>query len=457
MPRSGKKGKAESLRKLGSCLLKKMEKFIICGEQSLEGEVKIMGAKNAATPILAATLLTKEPCVIDNLPLVGDVLRMIEILESLGVKTQWLSKRKLWLQAKNLSLQNLRTDLVCQLRSSVLVIGSLLARLGRVTLPCPGGCLIGARPLDTHLDAFQSLGVEVKERGEKYEFQVKEKRKSFKTCQVVLREFSVTATENILMFAASCPQQTIIRLAAAEPHVQDLCQFLTKLGAQIEGIGTHTLRVNGTPKLKGVSYHKIIPDNIEAATFIIAAAATRGRIKIKEVILDHLWAILKKLEEMGVKIEITPSKKGFHDIIVSPAPKLKAARIQTLPYPGLATDIQAPFGVLATQATGMSLIHDPLYEGRLRYVTELNKMGANCLVADPHRAFIIGPTPLYGREITSFDIRAGATLIIAGLIAKGETTIKNAYQVDRGYERIEKRLQKLGAKIKRSTNQANNL
>ncbi len=423
------------------------EKFVIHGEKPLMGEVIIKGSKNAATPILAAALLTKSPCLISNVPLIEDVFRMIELIESLGVNVKWLSKNKIKIQARELNPSRLKNEIICQLRSSVLLLGPLLARLGKIEFPSPGGCIIGARPLETHLRAFESLGVKINRRGEKYIFSFPTKLKN-KINDIILKEFSVTATENILMFASLLPQKTIIRLAAAEPHIQDLILFLQKLGVKIEGSGTHCLVVKGKNQLGGAEHH-LVPDYIEAGTFLIAIAATRGKALVKGVMLDHMDAIIYKLREMGVRLKIYSRKDNLSDILVLPSLKLKAVNIQTLPYPGLPTDIQAPFGVLATQADGTSLIHDPLYEGRLRYVNELNKMGANCLIADAHRAFIVGPTPLYGKEITSFDIRAGATLIIAGLMAKGKTIINNIYQVDRGYEKIEKRLRKLGANIRR--------
>jgi UDP-N-acetylglucosamine 1-carboxyvinyltransferase len=423
------------------------EKFVIYGEKPLNGEITIKGSKNAATPILAATLLTKNPCIISNLPLIEDVFRMIELIESLGVSVKWLGKNKIKIQAEKLNTARLNNEIICQLRSSVLFLGPLLARLGKVEFPSPGGCVIGARSLETHFRAFKSLGAKISRKGEKYIFISPVKFKN-KINDITLKEFSVTTTENILMFASLLPQKTIIRLAAAEPHIQDLIHFLQKLGVKIEGSGTHCLIVEGKNQLDGAE-HYLVPDYIEAGTFLIAIAATRGKALIKGIMLNHMDAIIYKLQEMGVRLKIFPQKNNLSDILVLPSLKLKATNIQTLPYPGLPTDIQAPFGVLATQAEGTSLIHDPLYEGRLRYVNELNKMGANCLIADAHRAFIVGPTPLYGKEITSFDIRAGATLIIAGLIAKGKTIINNIYQVDRGYEKIEKRLRKLGANIKR--------
>lgn len=424
-----------------------MDNFIIHGEKPLKGEVSLRGSKNAATPILAATLLTNQPCIIDNLPLIEDVYRMLEILESLGSKITWLGKRKIQIQTKEIDVHHMKEAIVRKLRSSILLLGPLLAHVGKFDFPTPGGCIIGARPLDTHFDAFRNIGVKIKTKDEKYSFEFLHKK--YQDRQIILREFSVTATENILMLASALPQETKISLAASEPHIQDLAIFLKKMGASIEGIGTHHLVVRGKKRLNGARHH-LVSDYLEAGTFLIASAATKGKVLVKRARPDHLESVLSKLKEMGVRISIQSTYQDqTADILVLPSLTLKAARIQTLPYPGLPTDLQALFGVLATQAIGTSLVHDALYEGRLRYVLELNKMGANCLLADAHRAFIVGPTPLYGKRITSFDIRAGATLIIAGLIAKGKTVIDNIYQVDRGYEKIEERLQKLGADIKR--------
>jgi UDP-N-acetylglucosamine 1-carboxyvinyltransferase len=245
------------------------------------------------------------------------------------------------------------------------------------------------------------------------------------------------------MAASLAEGRTVIKLAAAEPHVQDLCNFLNKMGAKITGIGTHTLTIDGVKELNGAE-HTIIPDQIEAGTFAVMAAATRGEIKIKNIIPEHLEIILLKLKQIGVNFKVGPDY-----IQVLPSADLKAFKLQTMPYPGFPTDLQSPFGVLATQCQGTSLIQDPLFEGRMGYVNELAKMGANAIIADPHRVIITGPTPLYGQDIKSLDLRAGATLIIAGLIATGQTTINQAEVIDRGYEKIEERLIKLGAKIKR--------
>ena len=416
-----------------------MEKFIINGAKSLKGEIEVRGAKNAATPILAAALLTKEPCTIDNLPLIGDVFSMIETIKDMGAKVDWLAERKVKIQAKDIDPTKINKAIIGKLRSSILFLGSLIARFDKIKAPHPGGDLIGARPVDTHLKALQQLGADIKQDQNYYYLS----RQKLKGAKIVLSEFSVTGTENVLMAAALASGKTQLKMAATEPHVQDLGVFLKKMGVSIKGIGTHTLEIQGQAKLKGAN-HVVIPDPIEAGTFLILGAATKSPITVKNVEPDNLDAVLNKLKEFGVKFETRRQ-----NIKIIPQAKLKAAKVVTRIYPGLPTDLQAPFGVLATQAHGTSLIFDTMYEGRLRYLSELKKMGANAIMADPHRALITGPTPLYGKKITSFDIRAGATLVIAALLAQGKSEILNAYQVDRGYEKIEERLQKIGAEIKR--------
>lgn len=412
-----------------------MSKLIINGGKKLSGKIEIRGMKNAATPILAATLLTKEDCIIDNLPRIKDVEKMIDILVGLGSRLEWIGKHCLKISNQEISYQNIDHQLIKSMRSSILLIGPLLARLGQVNLPEPGGCIIGKRPIDTHLSALEQLGVEITKEKGSYHFQGK-----LKGSTIILPEFSVTATENLVMTAVLAQGTTIIKLAATEPHVQDLCSFLNQMGAKIKGVGTHTLEIEGVKELKGIKY-SIIPDQIEIGTFAVMAAATRSHITIENIIPEQLDIILLKLKQIGVNFKVG---NNFLEILPS---ELKSFRLQTMPYPGFPTDLQAPFAILATQAIGTSLIHDPMFEGRMGYVSELVKMGANAIVADPHRVIISGPTPLYGIGIKSFDLRAGATLIIAGLVAQGQTIVSQAEIIDRGYEKIEERLKQLGADI----------
>ena len=417
------------------------EKFIIHGLKPLKGEIDVMGAKNAAFPLLAATLLTKEECEISNLPLIEDVFRMIEILKSIGSQISWVGERSVRIKNSQIDPSLMKEDLICLFRGSVLLLGPLLARFGRVRFPQPGGCIIGARPIDVHLDGFKQLGVEILKDGKKYYLEVKNKKMEG---QVILDEFSVTATENLMLFASFFPQRTVIKTADQDYQVQELGRFLKKMGVKIKGLGTHQIIIEGAKKIKGAT-HCLMFDPIEAGTFILTAAATRGNVLIKNVETNFLELPLKKLKDFGVSYEIV----GKKNVRVLPWKTLKIDKIQSLPYPGIPSDLQSAFGVLATQAKGSTLIHDPLYEGRLKYLEELNKMGAEIYFADPHRAIINGPSQLFGQELGSFDLRGGAALIIAGLIAKGETVINNIYQIDRGYERIEERLQKLGADIRR--------
>jgi len=416
-----------------------MAKFIIEGGQSLQGEIKVGGMKNAATPILASTLLISEDCILKNVPLITDFLNLIEILKSLGSKIEFIDEQTIKINNQDVSLKSLEKKLIKKMRSSILLMGPLLSRFNQVEIPEPGGCIIGNRSIDSHLYALEKLGAQIEKEENFYGLRTK----GLLGKEIVMPEFSVTATENAIMAAVLAKGKTIIKIAAAEPHVQDLCCFLNKAGAKISGIGTHTLEINGVDKLNGVE-HTIIPDQIEIGTFAVMGAMNRGEIIIKNIVAEHLDFILLKLKEIGVNFEL-----GVNFLKVFHTPKLKAFNLQTLPYPGFPTDLQAPFGVLATQCQGTSLIKDPMYEGRMGYIQELVKMGANAIVADPHRVVITGPAPLYGQEIRALDLRAGATLVLAALIANGETIINQAEMLDRGYEKLDERLVKLGAKIKR--------
>lgn len=417
------------------------EKFIIQGGNPLKGEVEIRGAKNAAFPILTASLLTEETCVIDNIPLIEDVFKMIKILEQMGAEISWIGKRKIEINSSKVRPSKIPFNLVGCFRGSVLLLGGLLGRFNEVKIPSPGGCVIGVRPIDTHLDAFGQAGVRISQESKFYRF---EKRKQDRSLEIILKEISVTATENMLLFAAINPKKTVIKIADQDYQVQELIKVLEKMGAEIKNPRIRELEIFGKKKLKGFK-HFIMYDPIEAGTFIIATLATKGRVVIKNAELSFLSLFLKRLKDFGANFKIIDSKT----IRVLPSKKLKIDKIQSLPYPGIHSDLQPELGVLATQTRGATMIHDPLFDGRLRYLNELNKMGADIIFCDPHRAIVYGPSQLQGIEIPSSDLRAGVAMIIAGLIAKGTTIIHNIYQVDRGYEKIEERLQKLGADIKR--------
>lgn len=416
-----------------------MSKFIIQGGSSLNGDIEVHGMKNAALPVIAATLLTTEECIIDNVPQITDVRKMLGILKSLGAKVEWTGKHQITICAKEANLGSIEQEKVKSMRASVLLLGPLLARFREVRIYEPGGCIIGKRPLDTHIHALRSLGAKVEPLDEEYHL----KTEQLKGTEIILPEFSVTATENILMASVLAEGRTTIKLAAAEPHVQDLIKFLNAMGAKITGSGTHTLVVEGVKKLHAAK-HELIPDQIEIGTWAVAAALTGGEVNIHPVIPEHLDIVMLKFKEIGVNTEIKNNT-----LAIRPSSNLKAFKLQSMPYPGFPTDLEAPFGLLATQCNGTTLLHDPLFEGRMGYVNELIKMGANATVCDPHRVLITGPTPLYAREIRSYDLRAGATLLIAGLVAKGETVINEAEVVDRGYEDVDERLRFLGANLKR--------
>ncbi len=434
------------------------EKFIIKKRRKpIKGEIEVMGAKNAALPILASTLLTKEECVIRNLPLIEDVFRMIRILEEIGAEISWVEERTIKIRCREIDVSRIPYDIIGLLRGSVLILGPLLARFGEVITPPPGGCVIGVRSLDTHLDAFSQIGIELEMDNGLYHFKRKknfsplnqdiitfDKKKRKGHYEVLFREFSVTATENILLYFSLNSKKAVLKITDLDYQVQELIKVLRKMGAEINVSGLHILSITGKKELKGFD-HTIISDPIETGTFIVLALATGSEILIKKAQLSFIEFFLKKIKDFGARFEILEENL----IKVFSSKTMKGGRIQSLPYPGLHTDLQPELGVLATQMRGTTLIHDPLFEGRLRYLQELNKMGADIIFCDSHRAVITGPTPLIGIKINSFDLRAGMAFIIAGLIAEGETIIENIYQVDRGYEKIDKRLNALGFDIKR--------
>ncbi len=412
-------------------------KLVIRGGKKLAGEIAVRGMKNAATPIIAATLLMSEPCVLRNVPRLSDVERMLDILRSLGAVAEWTGEHEVTVDTRQADISSLDAKAVKSMRSSILLMGPLLARFHEVVLPEPGGCIIGNRPIDTHLVALEALGASIERRGAEYLLQAAK----LHGAAITLPEFSVTATENAMMAAALAEGRTVIHLAAQEPHVQDLACFLNAAGARISGIGTHTLTIDGVAKLGGAT-HTLIPDQIEAGTFAVLGALMKSPLRIVGAEPRHMDIIMLKLRQAGAQVAVEEGAIS----VAAPAP-LRAFRLQTMPYPGFPTDLQAPFGVLATQCSGTSLIHDPLFEGRLGYVGELVKMGANATICDPHRVLISGPTPLYGQEIRGLDLRAGATLVIAGLVASGETVIHGADVIRRGYENLDQRLAALGADI----------
>lgn len=408
------------------------------GGSHLRGTVRISGSKNAAGPLIAASVLFSEPVLLKNVPRLTDVQKLLDILAGMGARIEWLEEHTLRIDPKEMDPAKIDRKKMKSMRYSILLLGPMLSRFKRVFVPEPGGCSIGNRPIDDHLNGLQQLGaaIETDEQGDVH-MSVQKLRGGR-----VIAQFSVTATENILMAAVLAEGKTAIRLAAAEPHVQDLCHFLNACGARIQGIGSHELEIHGVTELHPPKEWSVIADTNEIATFAVAAAITQGELEIPGINPDHLDALFAALSRANVAYEV--KRDCLH---VKRSRRLRAFKLQTMIYPGFPTDNQAPFGLLATQCQGTTLIHDPLFESRLGYLNELAKMGANIVIADPHRAVVNGPTPLFGTEIRSLDLRAGATMLLAGLIAEGETIIHDAEMVYRGYERLDERLQALGADI----------
>jgi UDP-N-acetylglucosamine 1-carboxyvinyltransferase len=417
-----------------------MPKYIVKGDKKLHGSVRISGSKNAALPILCATLLADKPVTLKNIPNIADIHSMISILKTIGAKIEYRDKT-ITVDTRNVKNQYVSNEGKHCMRASILLLGPLLARFKKAKMAFPGGCILGKRPVDTHLYALEALGAEVIDAKQDIEV----KAKMLKGTDVVMSELSVTATENAIMAAVTAKGKTILRLAAAEPHVQDLCQFLNAIGADISGIGTHTLTINGVKSLHG-GQHTITGDYLEAGTFIIAAALTNGEVTVQGINPHHLDSFWQKLSEVGVSYEL---KKNM--AIIKPHGKLTAIKqLRTAVHPSFPTDLQAPFAVLLTQAQGDSKIFETLFDGRLNYLAELEKMGAKFEMLNPHQAIISGKTKLKGVPISSWDIRAGAAMVLAALVADGTTEISNIGFIDRGYDNLETKLQKLGAEIERT-------
>jgi len=416
-----------------------MANFVIKGGKKLQGEVIVSGSKNAALPIICASLLSKEKVILENVPNIEDVRSMVKIITALGAKTSF-ENNILEIDPSKVSDQEIPNEMVTKMRASILILGGLLPRTGKVKMQFPGGCVLGKRSVDSHTHAFKELGCEVIDDTQGLDI----KCKILKGKKIILPELSVTATENAIMASVLAQGETEIRLAACEPHVQDLCEFLNKRGAKIKGIGTNVLKIKGVKKLKKVKY-RITGDYLEAGTILIAAAATGGSVLVKGFNSNDLDSLWQKLEEVGVPLEI--KKDG---VKVNPAERLNAVKtLRTAVFPSFPTDLQAPFAVLLTQAHGISKVFETLFEGRLNYIFELEKMGAKINLLNPHQALISGPIHLDGVPIASCDIRAGAAMVIAALVAKGKTEISNINYIDRGYEKIEEKLRSLGADIER--------
>jgi UDP-N-acetylglucosamine 1-carboxyvinyltransferase len=415
-----------------------MSKFKIVGGKQLSGEVVISGSKNSSLPLMAACLLTEETCTLTNVPEIEDVQTMIEILRQLGAEVDSTDKR-LVITAKALTSHEPDSGLVSRFRGSLLLLGALLGRLGKVTIVNAGGDKIGVRPIEAHVEALKALGAKYN-NGNKISL----KADKLVGAKIVLEESSVTATENAMMAAVLASGTTVIKLAAMEPHIQQLGEFLNQMGAKISGIGSPTLTIQGVAKLHGAKI-EVIPDSEEATSFITLAAAARSDIVIKKLNPEFLDDYFLKLKKIGVKFEV--GEDFVH--VFKPENSYYGIKIQCGLFPKLNSDFVPPMAVLATQAEGETTIDEWLYENRLGYIPKLADMGAKAEILDPHRVRIIGPTKLHAKESVSFDLRMGMTLVIAALIAEGTSEISDIHHIDRGYAKLEERLKVLGADIER--------
>ena len=418
-----------------------MDKFVIRGGNPLLGTVRISGAKNAALPAMAAALLTEEPVILENIPQVRDIETERRLLAAMGAEVELgygRAQHRTTICCRNLVNAEASYELVKTMRASTLVLGPLVARTGEARVSLPGGCAIGARPIDLHIKGLEKLGARIShEHG-----YIEARAERLKGARIVFEKITVTGTEDLLMAATLAEGETILENCAREPEVVDLADLLNKMGAQIEGAGSHRIRVLGVEKLHGAR-HRIIPDRIEAGTFIVAAALTGGDLLVSNCDPRHLDALLQKLEECGLSLQAN----GDSVRVTGDGP-LRSSDVNTEEYPGFPTDMQAQYMALATQAEGTSVVTENIFENRFMHAQELVRMGANVRIEGSH-AIVRGPTQLSGAAVQASDLRASASLVLAALVADGETIIDRVYHIDRGYERIEEKLRGVGAQIRR--------
>lgn len=420
-------------------LVANMAYFRITGGRELSGEIAVTGAKNAALKFIAAALVIDGEVKLENVPDIEDVRRMLKLLESLGARVEHqVVAHEVLLDCRSITSSEITNDLARSLRTSIMVVGPLLARFGEVKIGYPGGCVIGRRPIDLYLRGYKQFGATIDSAGDVFTFTTKQ----LQPTTFVFPIISHVATEAFMLTAARLPGKTILKNTAQEPEVVALAEFLNACGAKIIGAGTNTIIIEGVAKLNGGTA-RLIPDRIEAGTMVLLGALTKSAIKITHCEPAHLENLLAHLELVGAPFKVgadwIATEKYNH--------QLTAMNVKTHEYPGFVTDLQAPFTVLMTQAEGLSLIHETIWEGRMFYTDLLNRMGANIILCDPHRALVQGNTPLRGKRLESPDIRAGIAMVMAGLIAAGETIIDNITQIDRGYEQIDARLRALNADI----------
>ena len=423
-----------------------MEKFVINGGIPLKGEVTPSGNKNAALPLLAACLLTDEPVILHNMPNILDVLAMKNLIESLGVNISIANDNTWNIHAKEVRFADLDPDLCRKIRASILIAGPMVARSGELILPPPGGDVIGRRRVDTHILALKKLGVEVT-----YDRTFHFKAKKLVGGNILLDEASVTATENAIMACVTAEGQSIIRNAASEPHIQELCNLLNSMGAKIDNIGSNTLHITGVPKLHGCEF-TVGPDYLEVISFVGAAAVTGGEITIHNAGNEYLDMIKLVFHRIGVDWVTSGNDllvSAVQPLVIEPDLGNAIPEISVMPWPSFPTDLMSIAIVVATQSKGSMLFHDWMYPSRMYFTDKLVSMGAQIVLCDPHRCIVQGPSQLYGEKLESPDIRAGMALVLAALSAKGTSVIRNVRQIDRGYENVEKKLLSLGANIVR--------
>lgn len=417
------------------------EKIIVRESKPVEGHIRIDGAKNSALPLLAGSLLGTEDIILEDVPKLADVSVMVEVLKHLGAEVEYIDEHTLKINAKNLSSYKTPYNLMEQMRASFLVMGPLLARLGKTQTVMPGGCAIGARPVDLHLKGFKALGADIDTDASVIGAEAKDGLKG----DVVYLDFpSVGATQNIMMAACYCKGTAVIENAAKEPEIVDLANFLNKMGAKIRGAGTSSIRITGVDKLGGCS-HQIIPDRIEASTFLVAAAINQGDLVVENVISSHIKPVIAKLKEVGCQIE---ENEGKDEIKIQGPKSLKATSIKTMPYPGFPTDVQAQFMALMCLCEGNSKVEETVFENRFMHVDELIKMGA-VIATEGKEARIAGVPRLHGADVKATDLRAGAALVIAGTVAEGETEVRDIYHIDRGYHDFVGKLKSIGVDLER--------
>ena len=416
-----------------------MEKLVITGPTPLKGEVEISGAKNAAVAILPATLLIDGICTINNVPNISDVQILCKILEEMGAKINWTDKNELIIDTRNITTTKAPLDLTSKFRASYYLIGAMLGRTGDIEVGMPGGCNLGARPIDQHIKGFELLGANV----EVGKGTITAKAKCLNGAHIYMDVVSVGATINIMLASVLANGTTTIDNAAKEPHIVDVANFLNTMGADIRGAGTDVIKINGVEKLHGDATYSVVPDQIEAGTFMLAAMASKGDLLIKNCITKHLEPLTAKILEIGGNVE-----DNGDSIRVWYSKRPNKATIKTLPYPGFPTDLQPQMGVVLSTANGTSIINESIWESRFQYTAELNKMGAK-ITAQGKTAIFEGVDELFGAPVYSTDLRAGAALIIAGISANGITEVYNLKHIDRGYENIEEKFRKIGANIQR--------